>query len=196
MRSVFDDLAKRSRLQGFCVWQGHIHANSKIITLFSEARLAKAGVLRSARCYASAAMRLFVTRSAMHMTGEQITASIFRGRAIAAVWSMLRGGWDLVEAVLTLLPFNLGAALDSLAQMRAKFSASNTQLISAVAFEAAVIRRTMLGLPVRPSPAHPPDGPILRCNRTNCRDPASFRLPTCSSSRAFNNRSDTAADQS
>jgi hypothetical protein len=58
---------------------------------------------------------------------------------------MLRGGWDLVKAVPTLSAFNLGAALDALAQMRAKFSAFNTQLISAVAFEAVVIRTTMLG---------------------------------------------------
>jgi hypothetical protein len=26
MRSVFDDLAKQGRLQGFCEWQGNIHA--------------------------------------------------------------------------------------------------------------------------------------------------------------------------
>jgi hypothetical protein len=92
----------------------------------------------------------FTTRSAMRMTGEPgLTAPIFGGvaasYALAAVWSMLRGGRGLIEAVLTLLTFNLAAAL-WLFGANATEGTFNTQLISAVAFEGMVIWTAALGI--------------------------------------------------
>ena len=69
------------------------------------------GIIAAMLVYAGFAMR-----SAMHLTGGQgLTASIFQGvaatYALAAVWSMLRGGRGLIETVLALLALNLGEAV-------------------------------------------------------------------------------------
>ena len=92
----------------------------------------------------------FTTRSALHMIGEQgLTAAIFGGiaasYAVAAVWSMLRGGRGLVEAALILLVLNLAAAVWLLSSNATEISAFNAQLIWAVAFEGAVIWMAVLG---------------------------------------------------
>ena len=92
----------------------------------------------------------FTTRSALHMIGEQgLTAAIFGGiaasYAVAAVWSMLRGGRGLIEAALILLVLNLAAAVWLLSSNATEISAFNAQLIWAVAFEGAVIWMAVLG---------------------------------------------------
>src|SRR5262249_26462734 len=81
----------------------------------------------------------FATRSAMHMTGEQgLTGAIFggvaAGYALAAVWSMLKGGRGLIEAALILLALNLAAAIWLFGSNAIEVSAFNAQLISAVCF--------------------------------------------------------------
>jgi hypothetical protein len=92
----------------------------------------------------------FTTRSALHMTGEQgLTATIFGGvaasYALAAIWSMLRGGRGLIEAALILLVLNLAAAVWLFSGKATEIYALNAQLISAVAFEGAVIWMAVLG---------------------------------------------------
>jgi hypothetical protein len=86
----------------------------------------------------------------MHMTGEQgLTAAIFGGVAAsyahAAIWSMLRGGRGLIEVSLILLVLNLAAAVWLFSGNATEISAFNAQLISAVAFEGAVIWIAVLG---------------------------------------------------
>ena len=111
------------------------------------------GIIAAMLVYAGFAMR-----SAMHLTGGQgLTASIFQGvaatYALAAVWSMLRGGRGLIETVLALLALNLGAAVWLVSGIATEASAFNARLISAVAFEGVVVWMTVLGI-------------ILLCPRT------------------------------
>ena len=92
---------------------------------------------------------VFAARSAMHMRGEHgLTAAIFGGvatsYALAAVWSMLKGGRGLIEAAVILLVLNLAAAV-WLFGNATEISAFNGQLISAVAFEGVVIWVAVLG---------------------------------------------------
>ena len=93
---------------------------------------------------------VFAARSAMHMRGEQgLTAAIFGGvaasYALAAVWSMLKGGRGLIEAALMLLALNLAAAVWLFGGNATEISVFNGQLISAVAFEGMVIWAAVLG---------------------------------------------------
>lgn len=109
-------------------------------------RAARYGMIAAMLVYA-----VLVARSAVHITGEQgSTASIFGGVAasyvFAAVWSMLRGGRGLIEAVLTLLALNLGAAAWLFGANATEASAFNAQLIWAVAFEGVVVWTTVLGV--------------------------------------------------
>jgi len=109
---------------------------------------------------------VFAARSAMYMRDEQgLTAAIFGGvaasYALAAVWSMLKGGRGLIEAALILLALNLAAAFWLFGGNMTEISAFNGQLISAVAFEGVVIWVAVLGfsflfariprLPARPN---------------------------------------------
>jgi hypothetical protein len=104
------------------------------------------GIIAAMLVYAGFAMR-----SAMHLTGGQgLTASIFQGvaatYALAAVWSMLRGGRGLIETVLALLALNLGAAVWLVSGIATEASAFNARLIWAVAFEGVVVWMTVLGI--------------------------------------------------
>ena len=94
---------------------------------------------------------VFALRSAMHMTGGMgLTASIFEvvaaTYALAAVWSMLRGGRGLIESVLALLALNLGATAWLVSDIVTEGSAFNARLISAVAFEGVVVWMAVLGI--------------------------------------------------
>jgi len=104
------------------------------------------GIIAAMLVYAGFAMR-----SAMHLTGGQgLTASIFQGvaatYALAAVWSMLRGGRGLIETVLALLALNLGEAVWLVSGIATEALAFNARLISAVAFEGVVVWMTVLGI--------------------------------------------------
>jgi hypothetical protein len=93
----------------------------------------------------------FTLRSAMHMTnGPGLTASIFQGvaatYALAAMWSMLRGGRGLTETVLALLALNLGAAAWLVSGIAIEASAFNARLILAVVFEGAMVWMVVLGI--------------------------------------------------
>jgi hypothetical protein len=92
----------------------------------------------------------FTMRSAVYMPDDQgLTAAIFGGvaasYALAAVWSMLKGGKGLLEAALLLLVLNLAAAVWLFSGNPTEVSAFNAQLISAVAFEGVVIWMSLLG---------------------------------------------------
>jgi carbon starvation protein CstA len=94
---------------------------------------------------------VFALRSAMHMTnGPGLTASIFQGvaatYALAAMWSMLRGGRGLTETVLALLALNLGAAAWLVSGIAIEASAFNARLILAVVFEGTVVWIVILGI--------------------------------------------------
>jgi len=116
---------------------------------------ARCGIIAMMLVYA-----VFALRSAMHIT-EALTALIFQGvaatYALAAAWSMLRGGRGLIETVLALLALNLGAAVWLVSGIATEASAFNARLISAVAFEGVAVWMTALGI-------------ILLCPKT---------VPTC-----------------
>jgi len=118
---------------------------------------------------------VFASRSAMYMTGEQgLTAAIFgavaASYALAAVWSMLKGGRGLIEAALILLALNLAAAVWLFSGNATEVSAFNAPLISAVAFEGVVIWIAVLGFSflfarIKRLPTRPDD------SRTNQDEP-------------------------
>src|SRR5262249_48607534 len=118
-----------------------------LLACFKERLRYMANIPASARYGLVAGMGLcagFAARAAMHMRGEHgLTAAIFGGvatsYALAAVWSMLKGGRGLIEAAVILLVLNLAAANAT------EISAFNGQLISAVAFEGVVIWVAVLG---------------------------------------------------
>jgi len=107
---------------------------------------ARYGIIAAMLVYA-----VFALRSAIHSTGGQgLTASIFGGvaatYALTAVWSMLRGGRGVIEAVLALLALNLGVAAWLVSGIATEASAFNARLISAVAFEGVVVWTAALGI--------------------------------------------------
>jgi hypothetical protein len=117
------------------------------VTLMSNLpAAARYGIIATMLGYA-----VFALRSAMHMTvGPGLTASIFEGvaatYALAAVWSMLRGGRGLIESVLILFALNLGATAWLVSGVVTEASAFNARLISAVAFEGVVVWMAVLSI--------------------------------------------------
>ena len=123
---------------------------------------ARYGIIAAMLVYA-----VFALRSAMHLTGGQgLTASIFGGvaatYALAAVWSMLRGGRGVIETVLALLALNLGVAAWLFSGVATEAPAFNARLISAVAFEGVVVWMAVLGVILLL--ARRPHGPAGRGN--------------------------------
>lgn len=111
-----------------------------------------------------------------------MTAWIFEG--VAASYALAcrvvigEGRRGLLEAVLTLLVFNLGAAAWLFGANATEVSAFNAQLIWAVAIEGVVILASMLGFIFLFAGASRPPTTTAdsRKNRTNRLD-ASVRLP-------------------
>jgi hypothetical protein len=130
------------------------------------------GIIAAMLVYAGFAMR-----SAIHLTGgQEPTASIFQGvaatYALAAVWSMLRGGRGVIETVLALLALNLGAAGWLVSDIAPETSAFNARLISAVVFEGAVVWMMVLGIIVLS--ARRPCGPAGPGNSPTHQDETTF----------------------
>ena len=169
--TVKDEWLRAMRAEAAHIGDQHamVFAAGCLLACFKERLRYMSNIPAAARYGMVAGMVLcavFAARSAMHMRGEQeLTAAIFGGvaasYALAAMWSILKGGRGLIEAALILLALNLAAAVWLFSGNATEISAFNGQLISAVAFEGVVIWVVVLGfsflfariprLPARPN---------------------------------------------
>jgi hypothetical protein len=153
--AVNDEWLRAMRAEAVHIADRHVvgFAAGCLLACFTE-RLRSMSNIPAAARYAMVVVMVscaaFTIRSAMHMTGEQgLTAAIFGGvaasYAVAAAWSMVRGGRGVIEAALILVALNLAAAVWLFSADATEALAFNAPLTSAVAFEGVVIWITLLG---------------------------------------------------